>query len=104
MLALQEGLLTEILSWIMDVEEPSAASTISRAFNEGHQLALRTTELTAGAVLKGEIIIQSKDISQRVVFQSVRDKVRRELDSLADDPDLVEVFEFLIYLGVGTNS
>ena len=103
-LALEEGLLTEILSWKMDVEEPSAASVISRALNEGHQIALRTTELTAVAVLKGEIIIQSKDISQRVAFQSVRDKVRRELDSLADDPDLVEVFDFLISLGVGTNT
>ena len=88
----------------MDLEEPSAASTISRALNEGHQLALRTTELTAVAVLKGEIMLQSTDLSQKVVFQSVREKVRRELHSAADDPDLIEVFEFLISLGVGTNS
>ena len=103
-LAIREGLLTEILSWKMDVEEPAAASTISQALNHGHQLALRTTELTAVAALKGEIIRQSASMNQKVVFQSVRDKVRKELAIAADDPDLVEVFEFLISLGVGTNS
>ena len=103
-LALQEGFLTEILSWKMDLEEPSAASTISQALNQGHQLALRTTELTAVAVLRGEIMLQSANLSQKVVFQSVREQVRRELHSAADDPDLIEVFEFLISLGVGTNS
>ena len=40
-----EGLMMEILSWKMDKEEPSAASTISQALNKGHALALKTTEL-----------------------------------------------------------
>ena len=31
----QEGLLMEILSWKMDVEEPNVASTISQALNKG---------------------------------------------------------------------
>ena len=53
---------------------------------------MRTTELTAVAVLKGEIIVQmSKDVSQRVAFQTVRDRVRSQLHTAADDPDLPEV-------------
>ena len=55
--AVQEGMRVEILSWKMDVEEPGAASIISQALNEGHAKALCTTELTAVAVLKGEIIL-----------------------------------------------
>ena len=55
--ACEEGFLVEVLSWKMDVEDPKAASIISLALNTGHTLAMRTTELTAVAVLKGEIIL-----------------------------------------------
>ena len=100
-----EGLDCEVLSWKMDLEEPTAASVISHALNKGHELALRTTELTAVAVLKGEIIVQlAKDVGQRVAFGTVRERVRAQLDSAADDPDLPELFDFLISAGVGKNS
>ena len=100
------GLDCECLSWKMDIEEPSAASVISLALNRGHEIALRTTELTAVAVLKGEIIAQLSNTSlgQRVAFQTVRERVRQQLDVTADDPDLPEVFDFLISGGVGTNT
>ena len=89
----------------MDVEEPTAASTIIQALSRGREVSLRTAELTAVAVLKGEIIIQlSKDVGQRVAFQTVRDRVRAQLDTAADDPDLPELFEFMICIGVGKNS
>ena len=55
---LREGVDVEVLSWKMDIEEPSAASIISHALNNAHDLALRTTEVTAMATLKGEIIAQ----------------------------------------------
>ena len=97
-----EGIDCEVLSWTMDVEEPKAASVISQAMNTGQEMALRTTELTAVAVLRGEIIVQrGKDLSQKVAFQSVRERVRHELRNAADDPDLAEVFEYLISQGVG---
>ena len=100
-----EGCDCEVLSYKMDIEEPLAASLISQALNKGSELAMRTTELTAVAVLKGEIIVQmSKDVGQRVAFLSVREKVRQELSNAADDPDLPELFDFLIHLGVGSNS
>ena len=102
---MEEGIECETLGWRMDVEEPTAASVISQALNTGQDVALRTTELTAVAVLKGEIIVQmSKDVGQRVAFQTVRDRVRQQLRHAADDPDLPEVFDFLISLGVGKNS
>ena len=46
----------------------------------------------------------SKDVSQRVAFQTVRDRVRGQLDAAADDPDLPGVFDYLITCGVGKNS
>ena len=102
---LTEGMRVEVLSWKMDVEEPEAATTISEALNLPHQQAMRATELTAVAVLKREIIVQlGKDLSQRVAFQSVRDRVRSQLHTAADDPDLPEVFDFLISNGVGSNT
>ena len=44
------------------------------------------------------------DVSQRVAFESVRDRCRSELDSAADDPDLALVFDFLISVGAGRNT
>ena len=104
-LVCEEGITMEILSWKMDVEEPTAASTISNALNSGHQMAMRTTELTAVAVLQGEILVQlSMHVGQRVAFQTVRESVRLRLGHVADDPDLRDIFDYLIGAGVGTNS
>ena len=47
----EEGVQTEVLSWKIDVEEPNAASTISQSQNQAHQISMRTSELTAVAVL-----------------------------------------------------
>ena len=100
-----EGVMVEVLSWKMDVEEPDAASIISQAMNQPQQLSMRTTEITAINVMKGEIIVQmGKDVSQRVAFKTVRDRVRTQLHTAADDPDLQEVFDFLISIGVGKNT
>lgn len=66
---------------------------------------MRTSELTAAAVLKGENIVQmSKDVGQRVAFQAAREKVRAQLHAQADDPDLIKVFDYVISVGVGTTS
>ena len=101
---IRDGVLCRVLSWKMDVEEPDAAATISTAFNELTQAAMRTTELQAFQVLKGEIIIQmSKDVGQTVAFQTTVEKVKSMLGPAADDPDLVQLFDFLISNGVGKN-
>ena len=69
---ISDGLPVEMLSWKMDIEEPTAASIISQSLNIEQELALRTSELTAVAILKGEMIVQmGKDISQKVAYKSV---------------------------------
>ena len=45
-----------------------------------------------------------KHVAERVAFQSVRDRTRQQLGSVADDLDLPHVFDFLINAGVGKNS
>ena len=53
----REGLLVEVLSWKIVVEEPGACALISNALNESSSMALRTTELTALSVLSGGMCI-----------------------------------------------
>ena len=73
--------------------------------NIEQELALRTSELTAVAILKGEMIVQmGKDLSQKVAYKSVIAQVRRELKIAADDPDLLDVFDYLRSLRVGKNT
>ena len=101
----KEGLEIELLSHKMDIEEPTAASTISQALNVAQEVALRTSELTAISVLKGEMIVQmGKDLSQALVYKNVIDKVRRELPLASSEPDMPDAFDFLRSLGVGKNS
>ena len=56
---LRDGLLMEVLSWKMLVEEPTAASLISQALNKVQSMALRTSELTALNVLTGAVALAS---------------------------------------------
>ena len=75
---IEEGFLCEALSWKIDEEGPTAAIVISTATNEINSVAMRTTEIQAIKVLKGEIMAQmSKDASQAVYFQTVLDRVKR---------------------------
>ena len=57
------------------------------------ELAMRTTELSAVAVLQGAIIVEmGPNLSERVAFASVRERCRQELHIAADDPDLPDLF------------
>ena len=57
------------------------------------------------ALLKGEIIVQmGKDVSQTVAYQTMWEQVQVQLDSAAEDPDLPELFGFLISAVLGQNS
>ena len=56
-------------------------------------------------MLKGEIIVQTgPSLSQRVAYQTVREKVQMQLDSAAKHPGFVELFVFLVGVGVVDNS
>ena len=63
-------------------------------------MALRTTELIAVAVLRGDVVLQmGKDLSQRVAFKSVRETLRHELRAIAN-PGFPEVSDCLWGTGV----
>ena len=102
----KDGLLMEVLSYKMDIEEPGAASIISQALNKGQDAAMSTTELTAVAVLRGEIVKQriTVDTAQEVAYESVKERVRKELDTYVDEPDFMDLFDFLVGVGAGVNS
>ena len=97
---LMEGLTFEVLGWKIQTEEPGACSKISQALNKGQAIALKTTEMTALAVLNGTIgrELQSR-LADEVAFETVKEKVRHELDLWVDDADFIELFEFTINLG-----
>ena len=102
--ALVEGLTFEVLSWKMQLEEPDAARKISQALNKSHSRSLKTHERTALAVLSGAVIAETAAHGAELLFESVREKVRNELDMFVDQPDFIELFDFTINLGAHGNS
>ena len=100
----RDGLLMEVLSWKMLVEEPTAASLISQALNKAQSMALRTSELTALNVLTSAVALQlGSAIAGEVCFESVREKVRAELDMYVDLPGFIDLVEFVVNMGANTN-
>ena len=81
------GLRMEVLSWKMCIEEPTAGSLISNAINNAQNMARRTSELTAMAVLTGAVTLEYESaVAGQVAFESVREKVREELNMYVDLP------------------
>ena len=102
---LTTGLSMEVLSWKVSTEEPNACSLISQALNAGHNLALRTSELTALAVLTGAITLELESaVAARVSFETVQARLRQELDMHVEQPDFVDVFEFVVSMCANKNS
>ena len=98
----RRGLLMEVLSWKIYAEEPEGCSLISQALNKAQSMALRTTELTALAVLTGHMTLQSSAaVATRMDFEAIREKVRAELDVFVDEPEFVGLFDYILNLGVG---
>ena len=102
---LKDGLRMEVLSWKMCIEEPTAGSLISNAINNAQNMALRTSELTAMAVLTGAVTLEYESaVAGQVAFESVREKVRGELDLYVDLLGFMDLFEFVVNMGANKNS
>ena len=102
---LKDGLSMEVLSWKMCIEEPTAGSMISNALNNAQNMALRTSELTAMSVLTGAVTLQFESaVAGEVAFESVREKVRGELDMYVDMPGFIDLFDFVVNIGANMNS
>ena len=51
-------------------------------------------------VLSGEIALaQSSAVAGEMLFESIKAKVRHQLDFLVDEPDFIEILEYIINLG-----
>ena len=97
----KEGLSMEVLSWKLYAEEPDACSLISQALNRGHAHALKTTEITAMAALAGACAKElESSVAGKIVFETVQRKVRNELAEYADDPEFIDLFDFVVNVGV----
>ena len=94
------GFLAEVLGHQIETEEQGACGLIARALNMSNDACLGTTEMQAFDCLTGAVSFQmSADLAQVVSFDSVRAAVASQLDVMADDPDLVELFDLVISLG-----
>ena len=101
---LRDGLDMEVLSWKMLVEEPTAASLISQALNSPQNMAARTSELTALSELSGAVgLALESAVAGEVCFETVREKVRMELDMYVDLPGFIGLFEFVVNMGANKN-
>ena len=97
---IKEGMKMEVLSYKINLEEPRACSFTAQALNKGQSVALRTTELTALSCLTGEITLQFETKqAEEVSFETVKEKVAEECDYLVDEPEFIEMFDFVISLG-----
>ena len=94
----------EVLSWKMDIEEPTAAAIISASLNKCNSLAMKATEWAALYTLRGGIIAAAGALGERVAFKSVLEATRMDLDSAANDPDIRQLVDFLVNIGVTTND
>ena len=101
---IRDGMDVEVLSWKMELEEPGAAAVISAALNKSAKFAMRTCEWSALYTLKGGIIKASANLAENVAWKTVLDSVYLELDDAASDPDISQLFDFLISIGVGKNT
>ena len=100
-----EGLLMEKLSYKMLIEEPEAACLISNALNKGQEAACKTSELTAVAVLTGAVTLNAEQsTSQQVAYETVKEKLRHELDYYVDEPEFIEMFEFVVSVGANQST
>ena len=100
------GLRFELLSYKIYLEEPHACILISNALNKVNAAALKTTTLSALSSLTGAVGISasSHKLSGVVEFNSIKNKVRAEVDFLVDEPEFIEMFDFVVRLGADKNS
>jgi hypothetical protein len=95
----------EILSYKLYIQEPSAPTMISNAMNKANQVALKTTEIQALSSLTGEVGLQlASAVAGKVCFATVKEKLRKTLDTFVDEPDFIHMFDFVCKLGANVND
>ena len=88
-----------VVSWKILVQEPTACSLIVQALNKGTTLAMRTSEITARTTLLGAVAIVQAQKELALSFDVVKARVRDELDTWVIEPELIDLFEFVVSMG-----
>jgi hypothetical protein len=101
-----EGFLkVEVLSWHMMVEEPRAAGVISKALNDKNRLALLPHEMEVFKVLCNEVSTSAASaVAEEVLFKTIKEKVRAQLDHLVDEPEMVSLVKLIVDVGGETGA
>ena len=99
------GFCCDVMSWKMHVEEPHAAGVIASALNMPQGVSLRSTELEAiAALVAGVTSALESQTAQEVAYESVKAAVAAKLTFIVDEPEFIELFDFVISLGAGKNT
>ena len=102
---MEVGIDMEILSYKIYLEEPQGCTLISNSMNKMNEVALKTTELQALSSLTGEVTLQAESaVAGKACYNAVKAKVRPTLDTNVDEPDFIELFDFVIKLGANKNT
>ena len=108
-LVIDTGLLWEVLSWKMDVEEPDACSIIQAAMNAKGALFMLQHEMQAFARLccLASAIAEQKLASTSVansIVEVARRQLRQTLPQYADDEGFLHMYRFVVDLGASNES
>lgn len=94
----REGLLWDVLSWKLQEEEPEGLNIIQAAGNATHAAVMIPHETEAIASLS-RLCTASAVVSARLNFERAREKLQFTLPLIADDPDFLCMFRFVVDLG-----
>ena len=93
-----EGLLFDVLAADMDVEEPEGAEIISAASNIKNSMSSIPHEMEAIS-LTSKYCSKSSEVAGAVAFDSLREKLALSTPTIADVPDFINIFKFIVEVG-----
>ena len=91
------GIKWEMLSWVMDVEEPDAASVISIALDKNNEAVMKTSGLEIWNTLVG--LCKPDPLTGAIPYEPIRDKLIDLYGSAADNPNLLSMFRLVLDAG-----
>ena len=97
---MEEGMRVKVMSWKLDVEEPSAASAISYALSEGPSHEMGEHEWPAINELNGLAIPANGEVAEAVLYKDVAERARRFTSRLTNR--VAKFYKVIHYPGTGT--
>ena len=98
--AIDAGLLWEILSWKIEVEEPEACSIIQAALNAKNGLFLMTHEMQAVAKLCTLApVLAEHALAETTAVEQARVVLARTMPRYAEDENFIEMYRSVVDLG-----